>query len=193
MLQINLLPDSHRRAGAGSAEQLHRLPILWILLAFFIALGLVPALLVQLRNHQLARFKERIQTLEPKRAAVDQVERLLQRLREQEVAFTGLSRGAEYYWSKHLNTLSDVTPEGVWFSEFRLDREKGLIIRGSAIGEGGAEMMRVGRLVQELKADRGFSGAVRDIQIESIKRVQEKEIEVVRFTLACVLAERLTR
>jgi hypothetical protein len=57
----------------------------------------------------------------------------------------------------------------------------------SAIAQGGTEMVTVGRLVQDLKADQYFALAVKDIQIESIKRVQEKEVEVVQFTLTCAL------
>ena len=189
MLQINLLPAGQRKAVRSPVEELHRAPLAWIVLGVLVLLALVPEVMVRVREQRLLELKRRIEQLEPKQAAVAQVQRVLRRLREQEVAFSGLSRGADY-WSKRLNTLSNVTPEGVWFDEFRLDRQKGLVIRGSAIGEGGAEMMRVGRLVQDLKADAGFSVVVKDIQIESIKRVKDKEIEVVKFTLTCALADR---
>ena len=93
-------------------------------------------------------------------------------------------------WAKRLNTLSDVTPEGVWFTELSLDEDKGLVIQGSAIGQGGAEMVSVGRIVSDLKANADFSSVIKDIQIESIKRVQEKEVELVQFTLTCFLAKK---
>jgi len=64
------------------------------------------------------------------------------------------------------------------------------VIQGSAIGQAaGSEMVSIGRLVQDLKADADFSAVVKDIQIESIKRSQDKEVEIVQFTLTCTLAQ----
>ena len=95
-------------------------------------------------------------------------------------------------WSKRLNTLSNLTPDGVWFTELNFDQAKGLVVQGAAIGQGGDEMVTVGRLVQDLKADPDLASAIQDIQIESIKRAQEKEIEMVQFTLTCALASGAT-
>lgn len=187
MLKIDLLPRTDRRTSSAPIGQWQRLPIVWVGAGVILMLALAPLLLVQVQKRKVAQLNARLKLLQPKRAAIDQVQQMLSRLREQESAFSRLSREGDR-WSKRLNTLSDVTPDGVWFEELVLDRTKGLVIRGSAIGEGGAEMMRVGRLVQDLKADPGFSAAVKDIQIESIKRMQEREVEVVKFTLACALA-----
>jgi Tfp pilus assembly protein PilN len=146
----------------------------------------IPVTVVFVRSQTLAHLNRKLAELQPKHAAVEQVRRLLQRLQEQQAVFQELVRsGGE--WSKRLNILSDVTPEGVWFTELMLERGERLLIQGAAIGEGGAEMMRVGRLVQDLKANADFSKVVKDIQIESIKRETDRELEIVRFTLACTL------
>lgn len=189
MLKINLLPESARKVGPSSLEQFHRAPILWIAgagMALFVLSLVVP---IHLRRRQLQELNGKIQLLQPKKAEMDHLQRLLQQLQAQESAFKSVGAGGSL-WSKRLNTLSDVTPDGVWFTELSLDEDKGLVIQGSAIGLGGAEMVSVGRIVSDLKADADFSSVIKDIQIESIKRVQEKEIELVQFTLTCFLAKK---
>ena len=188
MLNINLLPESARKATLSPIEQFHRTLLMWI--GVIAMIGFVLSLFIPMTIHrrQLQHLNAEIQALEPKKQAVEQLQRRLQQLRAQETAFRGL-RHAQGLWSKRLNTLSNVTPDGVWFTELSLDPKKGLAIQGSAISQGGTEMVSVGRLVQDLKADPDFSLAIKDIQIESIKRIQEKEIEIVQFTLSCSLNE----
>ena len=186
MLTINLLPEHIRKAGLSPIEQLHRTPLMWIAAGTMLFFAVLPLLPIAVRRQQLAQLNANIQALQPKKMEVDQIQRLLQQLQTQEAAFRGLKRGQKL-WSKRLNILSNVTPEGIWFSEFTLDQSKGLVIQGAAVGQGGTEMVSVGRLVQDLKASPDFASAVKDIQIESIKRVQDHDIEVVQFTLTCAL------
>jgi hypothetical protein len=175
MLKVNLLPESARRASGSQIEQAYRMP-----LAKFV---------VALYQQQLKTTSAKVRALQPKKLEVDRIQALLQELKSQQASFQDLSRGSRGLWSKRFNILSDVTPEGVWFTELTLDPERGLVIEGSAIGQGGAEMVSVGRLVQDLKADPEFTSAVKDIQIESIKSFQEQDIEMVQFTLTCKLLE----
>jgi Tfp pilus assembly protein PilN len=187
MLQINLLPESERKTTLSPVEQFHRTPLMAIVIigrAAFVVVLLIP---LSLRRRQLQHLRTEIQALTPKKAELDQLQQVIHRFRAQETAFQGLERG-QRRWSKRLNTLSTLTPEGVWFTDLALDPTRGLVIQGSAIGQGGTEMVHIGRLVQELKNDADFAAAVKDIQIESIKRSQDHEIEIVQFTLTCSLA-----
>ncbi len=188
MLKINLLPESARKTSLSQVEELHRTPIMWIVVGLMVVWALSLLVPIGINHQQLQRLNAQIQALEPKKRQVDQVQRSLQQLRAQEGAFRGL-KPEKSGWAKRLNVLSDVTPDGIWFSELTLDKSKGLVMQGSAIGQGGTEMINVGRLVQDLKINSDFASAVKDIQIESIKRVQEKDIEIVQFTLSCALAE----
>ena len=188
MLQINLLPPSERKATLSHVEQFHRTPLMLILFGILVACPLLLLVPLGLRRQQLDRLNTQIQTLTPKKLELDRLRQLTQQLRAQREAFQGL-RGGQHGWAKRLNILSDLTPEGVWFTELALDQSRGLVIQGSAIGQGGVEMVNIGKLVQGLKADADFSAAVKDIQIESIKRAQEKEIEIVQFTLTCTLTK----
>ena len=186
MLKINLLPEGARKSPHSPIEQFHRTPLMGITVGLLIMLALLLALPLTLRRHRLQRLNAKIQVLKPKKQEVEQLQQYLGQLRVQEAAFRALGAGQKR-WSQRLNLLSDVTPDGVWFTEFNLDQHRGLVIQGSAIGQGGPEMTRVGRLVQDLKADPEFSSAVSDIQIESVKRIQDHEIEIVQFTLVCSL------
>ncbi len=189
MLKINLLPNSARKTGLSQVDQLHRAPILWVVgggLFVFILLLFIP---LQVRRAQLNGLNAKIQALQPRKLEVDRLQSELQQLRAQEEVLQKVQGGIHNRWAKRLNVLSDVTPEGVWYTELNLDRAKGLVIQGSAIAEGGSETVRIGRLVQDLKANPDFSSAVKDIQIESIKRVQDGEVELVQFTLTCAFHE----
>ena len=188
MLTINLLPPSERKATLSHVEQFHRTPLMVILFGVLVLFPLLLLIPLSLRRQQLERLTAEIQTLTPKKLGLDQVRELTQLLRGQQQAFQGL-RGGQHGWAKRLNVLSDLTPDEVWFTELAMDQNRGLVIQGSALGQGGAEMVNIGKLVQGLKADADFSSAVQDIQIESIKRSQEKEIEIVQFTLTCTLSK----
>ncbi|MBI2104229.1 MAG: PilN domain-containing protein [Candidatus Omnitrophica bacterium] len=187
MLKINLLPEGARKTTLSPLEQLHRTPLVWLVAAAMVFFAVSLSIPVTLAHRRLQALNAKIQVLTPKKAEVDQIQKLLQQLRAQEAAFHGLKRG-QGLWSKRLNILSDVTPDGVWFTELTLDPAKGLVIQGSVIGEGGSEMVRVGRLVQSLQENSDFASAVGDIQIESIKRIQEEDTEIVQFTLTGALA-----
>ena len=188
MLKINLLPEEQRKTSLSPVEQFHRTPLMLMILLGLFLLPLMVWLPIALRQGQLKALNAKIQALDPKKQEVDQLQRFLQSLQAQEIAFQGLTKG-QGVWAKRLNTLSDVTPEGVWFTTLTLDPSKGLVIHGSAVGQMDPGMVNVTRLVHSLKADSDFMAAVKDIQIESIKRVQEGEVEVMQFTLNCPLLE----
>ena len=188
MLTINLLPEPARKARPSTVEQFHRTPLMAMAAAALFALPVVIWIPIQVRRYQLQQLNAKIQTLQPKKTGIEQLQRSLQQLRAQQAAFQGLGKG-QNVWSRRLNTLSDVTPEGVWLTELSLDPVKGLVIHGSAIGQSDPELASITKLVQGLKADADFALAVKELQIESIKRVQEGQVEVAHFTLTCTLVE----
>lgn len=188
LLRINLLPENERKVTLSPIEQLHRTPLMWLIVGCMVLIVLLVLVPVLFRQQQLRHLTANIAQLEPRKQEVEQLQRYLSELRTQESAFQSLGKG-QGSWSQRLNILSDVSPEGVWFTELSLDRVKGLVIQGSAVGSSGTDMDNVGRLARDLKASPIFTEAVQDVQIESIKRVQERDIEIVQFTLSCTLNE----
>jgi len=188
MLEVNLLPENARRVALSPVEQFHRTPLMAIVIVGMAGIVFVLWLPIGLRRQRLQQLNGEIQVLAPKKVELDHIQEVIHRLRRQETAFQGLQQG-QYRWAKRLNTLSTLTPDGVWFTDLALDPTRGLVIQGSAIGQGGTEMVHIGRLVQELKNDADFAAAVKDIQIESIKRSQDRDVEIVQFTLTCSLTQ----
>ncbi len=186
MLKINLLPEGERKATLSPVEQLHRTPLVWVVVAGMLLLVGILWIPLTVYRQQVRALEIQIQALTPKKAEVDRLQQFTRQLRAQETAFKEL-REDQHLWSKRLNVISNLTPDGVWYTELAMDLQRGLVIQGAALGQGGAEMVGIGRLVQELKANPDFSSAIKDIQIESIKRAQDKEIEIVQFTLTCTL------
>jgi Tfp pilus assembly protein PilN len=182
MLKINLLPSSVRQGSASTLEQLHRTPLMAVLVGGMVLILVLLGIPVQLQRQRLQQLQQRISELKPRKAEVDQLRQFMDDLRAQELAFEALERVGRR-WSKRLNTLSNVMPDGVWFNEMTVEKAKRMVLQGAAVGEGGRETESINRLVQDLKSDPDFSAAVSNLQIESIKRIQDHEIEIMQFTL----------
>ena len=182
MIAVNLLPEAYRKPKASSIEPFYRSPLAILVTIMMVAGVLLLWSLLVMREGQGAALQAKLNELQTKKSTADGLKTALEKLKEQQVTFQGLTR-ERTTWSKQLNRLSDVMPDGVWFTDLSLDQQKGLVIQGSAVGQGGEEMVRIGRLVNDLKADPKFSSVVKDIQIESIKSVPEKDLEIVEFTL----------
>ncbi len=186
LLRINLLPENAQKANQQSAQQLYKTPLAGIIVGLLFLLGVGLQVPLQLNQRQLKNLNSKIKVLEPQQAEVKRVQELLLRLRVQRDAFQNLKTGTGS-WAQRLNLLSDVTPNGVWFTELSLDRSKGLVIQGMALASQGPEMVTVTRLVQDLQSDVNFSSAFKQIQLESIKRIQQGDFDVVQFTVTCTV------
>ncbi len=186
LLHINLIPSELRKAAPTSIEQFSRTPLVALVVVVLVALPILILLPKQLQQHQLNQLNQKIQALEPKRQEIERAQQTIQRLRSQQAAFQGLKKG-QGIWAKRLNTLSNVTPEGVWLTEFSLDSSKGLVIQGSAIASSGPAMASVTRLAQDLKSDPEFSSVFKQINIESMKQRQDGDFDIVDFTVTCTL------
>lgn len=187
LLRINLLPGEMRKAVPSSIEQFSRTPLVALVVVVLVALPVLLLVPRQLQQQQLNQLNQKIQILEPKRQEIEHAQQTIQRLHAQQAAFQGLKKG-QGIWSRRLNTLSNVTPDGVWFTEFSLDSTKGLVIQGSAIASSGPAMASVTRLTQDLKADSDFAAVFKQINIESMKQRQDGDFDIVDFTVTCTLA-----
>ena len=192
MISINLLPESYRQPVTSPIQQFHRSPLALAVIAGLVGVALVLVGGVQVRQAAVNGITARLQQLAAKKTEVDELNVLLRALREQYAVFERLSR-ARSQWAHHLNVLSDATPEGVWLTDLSLDPEKGLVIQGSALAQGGQEMVRITRLVDGLKRDEVLATVLQDVQIESIKRMKDAEIDIVEFTLTSKLVGSVTR
>ena len=188
MILVNLLPEAYRKPKVAPIQQFHRSPLALLFGAALLSSLILLGLLFQMHQAHLAGLTSRLRQLEPRKAAVDQLQTSIRALQNQQDVFARLMRERSR-WARYLNTLSDAVPNGVWFTDLSFDPLKGLVIQGSAINQGGEEMVRIGRFVQDLKSDTAFAVTFQDIQIESIKSVQDQEMELVEFTLTADLID----
>lgn len=184
MITINVLPESYRKPKASPLHELHRSPLLRLLIVA--AIGLVAALagLWQVQQARLGGLSAKAKSLTERKAAVDRLSESVGGLSMQKQVFEEVVKRRSR-WATYLDRLSAIVPAGIWFTDLLIDQERGLVLQGSAVGQGGQEMVSIGRLAQDLKYDAAFSATFRDIQIESIKSAQDGDLEIVQFTLTC--------
>ena len=185
MITLNVLPESYRKPKATPLQELHRSPLLRLLILAAIGLAVALAGLWQWQQMQLSGLNTKMTGLSSRKTAVDGLTQSVNALSTQKRVFEDVVKRRSG-WAMYLDRFSDLVPDGVWFTDLLIDQDKGLVLQGSAVGQGGEEMVSIGRLAQDLKEDHEFSDTFRDIQIESIKSAQEGELEIVQFTLTCV-------
>lgn len=182
MITISLIPEAYRKPTASSIQQFPRSPLAMLVVGVLVGIWLLLIAIRGVRQAQVTRLTARLQQLKPQQTAIAELRASMNTLRDQHAVFQHLDHDRSH-WASYLNVLSDVLPDGVWLTDVSFDQHKKLVIQGSALARGGDEMASLSRFVQDLKADPGFSGVLKEIQIESIKNVQEGEVELMQFTL----------
>ncbi len=86
MLRVNLLPESERKATLSPVEQLHRTPLVWVVVAGMGFLVLALWIPLTLRQRELKILDGQIQVLAPKKVEVDHLQEFTRQLRGQESA-----------------------------------------------------------------------------------------------------------
>ena len=184
MITVNVLPDSYRKPQASALQEVHRSPLLRLLILAAIGLAAVLAGAWQLQQARLGALTAKAASLSARKAAVDELAQSVSALSTQQQVFEEVVKQRNR-WATYLDRLSHVVPDGVWFTDLLIDQERGLVLQGSAVGQGGEEMVSIGRLAQALKEDQEFAGTFRDIQIESIKSAKDGDLEIIQFALTC--------
>lgn len=185
MITINLLPQTHRSPKAGSIQQFHRSPLALMLLGGLVGLAGLLAAWRGITQVRLARARERLQALAPKRSAVDHLKASIALLQHQTRALEEADRQRSA-WATRLNAISDLMPPGVWFTDLTLDPQK-LVLHGAAARQQGEEMTVLNRLARDLKQDARLATVMSEIQLGELRNIQDGEIELMEFTMTCRL------
>ena len=182
MLSINLLPEEARKGDQTNLLQFHRTPLMLI-----VGIGMVVSLFglsvaVFVRHAQATKLSEQVQELQPKKLVVDQIQNFVNKLKNEQAAFDGLKR-KDTAWAKRMSVLSEMVPDGVWFNSLMWDPVEGLRLEGQAIQEDGAEMGKLSRFLEALKTHASFGPELSEVKIDSVSRLQDQTIEMVKFTI----------
>lgn len=193
MLEINLIPSSLRKKRKGRLWlQGFNIPLEVIIglggglviLLILVHIGLLFVNMRQIALHK--KLQQEGQSLAPGRANVERAVNELRSLQGKQKAAENVVSGEKISWSQKLNILSDNLPRGVWLKRIRLEAE-GLSIEGSAISEGGEEMINVHRFTAGLKGQKEFLEHFTDLELGSIQRRKIKHIEVADFVITARL------
>ncbi|MBI3088410.1 MAG: hypothetical protein HYY91_05975 [Candidatus Omnitrophica bacterium] len=189
MITINLLPESARKVRTVSLHDLPRSPLALVIGGALIGLWLVLAAAKGLYQTRLGQLKTRMQQLQPTQGEAEALRASVDTLRTQQQLYQRISQ-ARSQWARSLNALSDVVPDGLWLRELVIEPKEKVEFKGSIVAQGGEEMVRLRRLVQDLKSDPRFLMPGWDLQIDSIKSVPDGQIEVLEFAMTYNPAQR---
>ncbi len=182
MLCINLVPEHARKTDRSSLQQFHRTPLMWIVGTLMVGSAVILLIGVQVRNFQLKRLNEQMQGLQPKKMVVDQLQKFVQTLQEEQSAFERL-RQRDTAWATRLMVLAELIPEGVWFTDFVWDPSEGIRVEGMTMQQEGVEMGKISRFMEALQKHASFGPSLTDVKIDSVQRMQDQEIELVKFVI----------
>ena len=188
MITINLLPESARKPQTTSLQQFPRSPLAMGLIGGLLGVSVLllgAKIILQVRLRGLTAT---LQQQQPQKIQAEAVRASVNALRERYELYQRLSRERSD-WTQRLSALAAMTPDGIWLTDFAFDPDEGLALQGSAIGNGGEEMIRIRRFVQDLRSHPAFAALIKDVQIESIKSVLDGDVGIVKFALTGQLSQ----
>ncbi len=182
MITINLLPESSRKPMARSIGPLVRSPLAYLIGMTLVGLAVGLGGIVKIQQLRVKQFVARLAQLEVQATEANQLTAAVKLLNDQRAVYERVDL-ARSQWGARLNILSDQLPDEIWLTELEFDPSNGLVIHGVALSHGGQEIVQLERFAKDLKANPVFSAAIRDLQLKSVKSVQEQAIELVEFIL----------
>lgn len=188
MITINLLPESARKPQTTSLQQFPRSPLAIGLVGGLIGVSVLLLGAKVILQARLRGLTATLQQQQPQKAQAEAVRASVTALRDRDELYQRLSRERSD-WTQRLSALAEMTPDGIWLTDFAFDPDEGLALQGAAIGNGGEEMIRIRRFVQDLRSHPAFAALIKDVQIESIKSVLDGDVEIVKFALTGQLSQ----
>jgi len=202
MIRINLLPEELKgRAGirnpeeGGAAEKTtpgarEKVIIysLGVVLALFIAGHLYLSAAAFSKNRQLVLLNRKWLGLAPQKKELDAFNRKFSSASQGSAFLSELVR-KRVLWAPKLNSLSLDLPSGVWFNDILVD-EKGMVIQGSVVSLRKEELGLINKLLDSLKADRGFSSDFTVLELNNVQKRSFGGYDIADFTVTGSLKAR---
>lgn len=193
-IAINLLPEAKRlkargAEGAGRTEPGGQPLVIGVGTIIALVVGLVVfTVFVMVQQANLGRLDREWKSLATERAQLERIQAEQKSLAERSEAITRLIQG-QPVWTPLLNRLSDVVPDGVWYTRLALDQSSGkLVLGGSALARDGGGMQAVSRLLNALQAEETFASVFQKITLQSVTTRMAGSVEVLDFTIECLRA-----
>jgi Tfp pilus assembly protein PilN len=192
MIEINLLPPELRKKEpkfkiAIPKETLYLFS--GAIIFFLVLIHIILMVSLSIRKAKYANLKKQWQKILPEKKKIDILKQEHKNISNKIKSINRLTKKGRINWAKKLNIISDILPDGVWLR--RIDFSEGeLIIEGSSVSLKGEEVMLVNKFTSALKNNNDFYSDFKDLDIDSIKRRQIKNIEVADFILTAKLREK---
>ncbi|MBM3251996.1 MAG: PilN domain-containing protein [Candidatus Omnitrophica bacterium] len=192
MIEINLLPPQLRKKEpvfklAIPRETLYLVGGAILAILIFIHIILIGALTV--RSIRYSNLNRIWQGLLPDKEKIDALNKEQKKISERTNSIAKLTKKGRVSWAKKLNMISDVVPQGVWLRRIEFTGTE-LIIEGSSVSLKGEEVILVNRFSSALKNNKDFYSDFKDMELDSIKQRQIKNMEVADFILVTKLKEK---
>jgi Tfp pilus assembly protein PilN len=192
MIEINLLPPQLRKKEpafklAIPRETLYLVGGTVLAILIFIHIALIGVLTA--RSIRYTNLNRIWQNLVPDKEKIDALNKEQKKISERVNSIAKLTKKGRISWAKKLNILSDVMPQGVWLRRIEFTGSE-LIIEGSSVSLKGEEVILVNKFSSALKNDKDFYFDFKDMELDSIKQRQIKNMEVADFILDTKLKEK---
>lgn len=192
MIEVNLLPPELRKKGSKvkipiPKESLYLVGggvIFFLLLIHLILMGALAT-----KNVKYMRLNLEWQNMLPNKKRIDTLKEDQKAIADKIRSIDKLTKKGRISWAKKLNIVSDVLPQGVWIRRINFSGSE-LMIEGSSVSLRGEEVILVNKFASALKNNVDFGLDFQDLEVNSIKRRQIKNIEVADFILIALLKEK---
>ena len=198
MIEINLLSEELRvktrargvermslaRITSFNREQLfiYAIPVL---LGLFIFVHIFFAAITIFKNAQLGSLNRRLLALAPQKKELDEFNKEYS-VASQDAGFIRLLSEKSIPWAKKLNKLSLNLPPGIWFNDISVNA-KDITIQGSVISLEKEEVNLINKLLDNLKADTGFSGDFTGFELTNVQKKNIGGLDIADFILTGAL------
>ena len=185
MIELNLLPSELRKKESKfgfeiSKETFRSVMITIIAIIVFIHIILIGSLFI--KKVQFSRSTKEWQEILPQKNKIDALKNEYESVSDKTRAIDKLTKKGRISWAKKLNSLSDVLMQGVWLRRLDFSGSQ-LTLEGSSVSLKGEDVILVNRFTSKLKNNSDFYSNFKELEVESIKRRQIKNIEVADFIL----------
>lgn len=189
-IAINLLPGASPARRTRALRPNFQVPRGMPLVIAGSVLGILALVVVAVllmgsaQQRTLARLRREWDALSPKRTAFIELQAEQARLDARLAVLTKLVEGRAV-WAQRLNRLSDLVPDGVWFSRATIEPPSQLTLEGSALERTGEGMQAVSKLLSGLQGDQSFTSIFDQIALQSFTTRTVGSTELLDFTIVC--------
>jgi hypothetical protein len=198
MVDINLIPVALRKNGKGNANSLAiNLPkevligVTTGLVLLILTVHLILGAVWMMGFTRLSYYNAQWGSVLPDRIQLDAIYKESAAVRKKIGMIADMTTKKSVLWAPKFNTISDSLPKGLWIRKMTLDRA-GLTLEGSVVSKSQSEITNVGVFLAALKQNNNFMKSFSSLEVNSIQRDKNNDVDVTDFTVMAKSIEIIT-